>query len=171
MSNISLQKIRISFVALGVVLWGLASYLFEFTKNVTIYDAEGNPTVHIMPVYWVEIIALFAAGIAFLTFVTVYGKINGVKKSDVGLAILGTSALALGVFLTFGVPLEASSSGLIPAGAFLAVIAIVVGIMIIAFGALVFFYGLRHPPWNYLKPKKVWIFQINQSKRHRGITT
>ena len=154
MSNISLQKIRISFVALGVVLWGLASYLFEFTKNVTIYDAEGNPTVHIMPVYWVEIIALFAAGIAFLTFVTVYGKINGVKKSDVGLAILGTSALALGVFLTFGVPLEASSSGIIAADAFLAVIAIVVGVTIIAFGVLVFFYGLHYPPWNYLKPRR-----------------
>jgi len=99
--------------------------------------------VYAVPVYGVEIIVLFAAGIASITFATVYKRMDKIKKGGAALALLSTSLLAFGTFLTFGVPIETSSSGTIGLNPFPAVLGIMVGIMVIAFSLVVFLHGVH----------------------------
>jgi hypothetical protein len=153
LSMINPRKMRISFVMLGLILWGFASYLFNFTK--TSFPVDNVSTGYILPIYWVESLFLFIAGIAIITFTITYKKTSTIKKRGVGVITLGTSLLSLGTFLTFGLPIELLSC--FPdfvIGFFLSVF-IMTGITIMGLGTLVVFHSFHYEPWNYIKPKKL----------------
>jgi hypothetical protein len=134
------KKIRVGFVAVGLVLWGLASYLFCFIKWVETYDDVGI-TVAFGPAYGIESVILFAAGTAVITFALVY-KMSLVKKRGIALTTLGTSLMALGAFLTFGAPIELLSTHM--PYTFGVVISIMIGLLILALSTIIISHALHN---------------------------
>jgi len=138
-----LKKMRIIFIAFAFILWGIASYLFAFTKTVYV-GYEGSHLALIAP-YWVESVFLFVGGIVVIVLSLTHGAAT-INIKGKCLTAFGTSLLALGIFFIFGFTIENIGNFGNPGSFFVFTLFIIIGILISAYSVIVISHGLRNQP-------------------------
>ena len=136
-----LGKISASFISLGLFFWSLASYLFIFSK----YELDQfGLSAQILSPYWIFSLVLFVAGIGLISFPLI-SILKENTKERVGKVVLGTSLVAIGVYLAFALTIQDIGRDFIlaPIAGFPVVMSVLVGALFIGFGSKIVSLSFR----------------------------